>query len=445
MRKFLDYCNKENFEARYLHLFNFEEHKEGIFSILIDDEKFGILELIFSCKSSYSSKLMDYHNFRKQLIIVRDLNGNYCSKNCFHGYGQCAGFRTFFKKSYHNDYSINLNVREMLDFNKIYRKQLFTSQDIENFDPKFKYNNYKNNSYIDVFDYLNLFLKYPQLCETFMKLNLFRFINEKNFDTLTKNKLLLNYIYKNASVISENNYSFTWVKNALKKNDTVEHYCISLKFRINISRELSKIKKELYEKIVTYTSREKLQSYLEKNAIKPDIYNDYIIACDFLGNNFSDTKILFPKKFKEMHDYKINQMLNLKEIISDEQQKEHNKIIVKLKKEYSDIVFEDEDFKVVLPSKYFDFQKESEKLGHCLFASGYIQKYINKDDIICFIRNKNDIDEPFVTCEINFKDFKIGQFYGYENKIIENTIEFKNNFQQHLNKIKKNLSKECLT
>lgn len=53
-----------------------------------------------------------------------------------------------------------------------------------------------------------------------------------------------------------------------------------------------------------------------------------------------------------------------------------------------------------------DFANEGEKQHNCVYRFGYLNKMINGGCVICGVRPLNNIDEPYITCEIAIKDGK---------------------------------------
>lgn len=60
-----------------------------------------------------------------------------------------------------------------------------------------------------------------------------------------------------------------------------------------------------------------------------------------------------------------------------------------------------------------DFVNEGEKQHNCVYRFGYLDKMINGSCIICGVRPLDNINEPYITCEVSVKDGKpahIAQF-----------------------------------
>lgn len=96
--------------------------------------------------------------------------------------------------------------------------------------------------------------------------------------------------------------------------------------------------------------------------------------------------------------------------------------------------FEYGDFTIQIPSCGQDLVTEGELMHHCV--GGYVQHIIEGACYICFVRNKNDITKPYITCEVLPKGI-IRQYYlAYDNHISSEADKaFYQAFQEHLNKV----------
>ena len=80
---------------------------------------------------------------------------------------------------------------------------------------------------------------------------------------------------------------------------------------------------------------------------------------------------------------------------------------------------------VVIAKTPNDLVLEGRALNHCVGKMNYDQKFIREESLIFFIRDKNNIDTPFVTMEYSLKDKKILQCYGdHDSKPDEKVLDF---------------------
>lgn len=77
----------------------------------------------------------------------------------------------------------------------------------------------------------------------------------------------------------------------------------------------------------------------------------------------------------------------------------------------NDLIFEDRRFSIILPQKSNDVRKEGSILKHCV--ASYVDRITKGQTCILFCREKEDVDEPYVTVEV--KNNAITQAYGYQD------------------------------
>ena len=92
------------------------------------------------------------------------------------------------------------------------------------------------------------------------------------------------------------------------------------------------------------------------------------------------------------------------------------------------------DYAVVIPTTGQDIVTEGEKMHHCV--GSYVDKVVNNTDYICFVRHKDNLDKPYITCEVR-TDGRIGQYFlAYDRYIsTEEDKEFKKLFAEHLARV----------
>jgi hypothetical protein len=83
--------------------------------------------------------------------------------------------------------------------------------------------------------------------------------------------------------------------------------------------------------------------------------------------------------------------------------------------------FEYGDFTIVVPTCGQDIVTEGERMHHCV--GGYVDRVVRNETYIVFVRRKNDIDTPYITCQVHL-DGTIGQYFLAYDRYI-NTDEDK--------------------
>lgn len=96
--------------------------------------------------------------------------------------------------------------------------------------------------------------------------------------------------------------------------------------------------------------------------------------------------------------------------------------------------FEFGNHTILIPSCGQDLVTEGELMHHCV--GGYVSNIINGTCYICFVRNKKNPKEPYITCQVH-RNGEIGQYYlAYDNRISSDEDKaFYQAFQEHLNKV----------
>jgi hypothetical protein len=101
------------------------------------------------------------------------------------------------------------------------------------------------------------------------------------------------------------------------------------------------------------------------------------------------------------------------------------------------ILFENDLFKIVLPEKPCDLIKEGVTMHHCV--GSYVDKVLQGDCLIVFIRKKENPDLSYITCELKKTDkgFDIYQYYlAYDRYIAdEQDLKFKQEYECFLKRV----------
>ena len=105
-------------------------------------------------------------------------------------------------------------------------------------------------------------------------------------------------------------------------------------------------------------------------------------------------------------------------------------LALKAKKKYKDLVFKDNDIRIVVLSKIEDFKKEGEMLQHCVYTNQYYKRPLS---LIFSARKKG---RRLETIEVDLKDVKILQARGYKNEPTKYHDEILRIMNKNINKIK---------
>lgn len=90
-------------------------------------------------------------------------------------------------------------------------------------------------------------------------------------------------------------------------------------------------------------------------------------------------------------------------------------------------------FEVVIPQSKQDFVDEAANQHNCVFRT-YYPMVIDRETLVVFIRRKEDINNSFITCEIDPKDGQIIQYLKQFNAhpTNKNTLDFRTLYQTFL-------------
>ena len=375
------------------------------------------------------------------------------SKNCYYvNWGMAAGFHIVYdrKNGYRSSYYGSTEYVKEFYYNpeaeydwKIFVHEIIELSDLIAKDETIKYCSYKENSHINFIQYIRLYRKYP-IAEMLMKLGFTRMIHEKGLKIISENKEFRTWLFNNQNEIHAKNMAFQTVYNAFKKNKSgnPSDYYDSLMYRIEAGKEIAFHNKEVYNELLKYTTQEKILKYLQDNKINNTSYADYITACKWLRLDFSDTKVLFPKNFQEVHDDYTKQYGAYQKKLEKEKQKEKDKLIMATATKYSFLEYSNGTYQVITAKSKSDLIDEGAALKHCVGRMDYDKRQIDEKSIICFIRKCEEPNKPFATAEVSLtNNFKINQCYGEKDKVVPEIAEFNEEWIEHTRKAFKKLTR----
>ena len=96
--------------------------------------------------------------------------------------------------------------------------------------------------------------------------------------------------------------------------------------------------------------------------------------------------------------------------------------------------FEFGDYRIVLPSITMDIVDEGKNMHHCV--GSYVDRVVNGDTFIVFVRRKDTPDKCYITCQVHTSG-EIGQYYLAYDRYISSADDraFKEAFQAHLHRV----------
>lgn len=99
--------------------------------------------------------------------------------------------------------------------------------------------------------------------------------------------------------------------------------------------------------------------------------------------------------------------------------------------------FENEDFKVVVPTTYKELVAEGDALKNCLGHYEYNNYIKNGRRRIAFIRRKDNPDKAYIACDIDVYDNMIMQYLAFGNDNVRDSkaLDFQREYQEYLSKL----------
>lgn len=99
------------------------------------------------------------------------------------------------------------------------------------------------------------------------------------------------------------------------------------------------------------------------------------------------------------------------------------------------LLYENDTFQVIIPTTREEFAKEGSEQNNCVYSM-YLNKVLNGETRVVFIRRKDNLDKSYITCEVRHNGH-IQQYlakHNYTPKEVD-AIEFYREYQAYLNKI----------
>jgi len=182
-----------------------------------------------------------------------------------------------------------------------------------------------------------------------------------------------------------------------------------------------------FERFVNYFSRQreygkkKLDHYLM-------LYRDYMSMSESLKVDMSRKSVRYPKNIKEAHDLILARFNQVKYEIEDENMKQATEKLYAGMKEYAK-----GDYCIVFPTSRSEFITEGQSLNHCVGNDLYYKNHMAGTSMVFFVRRAAEREKPYFTMEIDMRELKIKQLYGFGDCSAPPEVrQFANKFLQKL-------------
>lgn len=232
-------------------------------------------------------------------------------------------------------------------------------------------------------------------------------LNKKTVKTLKQALTLLKNSNHDTDIRS---YSFgrAYFQASVGRNPSSSIYNIYM----GVSSEIQRVIRNDIDKIIYYENHENWTSLTSR--VESDALITYINLCGLLHKERT-----YKNLFLSVCQLKREQELLSEKLCKDYQEK-------------ASLFFEDENFIVKIPTTAEEFKEEADYQSNCVFRLYYPQVIDQKTHIV-FIRKKNNIDIPYITCEVG-NNGKIYQYLARFNaRVIDhNAIVFKEKYQDFL-------------
>lgn len=287
----------------------------------------------------------------------------------------------------------------------------------------YKYSAIDLYKYTDVFKYLRLYEQYPK-AELLVKCGLSNLATSKQILRLcNKDKNFCKWLFKNKDEISKDS---SYISSLIKAYRTSKPIKLTNKIDY-FNRNYNSYKNELKDFLQPNES-EKFITYIVNQNTNVASFVDYLNACNFLGLNMDENKNRYPHNFQYWHDVRIDEMHTKQAEIDKEKHKELYDSFSLVANKYEALQRNLKDsFVVIIAKSPSELVHEGDFLHHCVGRMNYDQKFVREESLIFFVRNKEDIQTPFVTLEYSLKNHKILQCYAdHDTKPEDNVLDFVN-------------------
>ena len=289
--------------------------------------------------------------------------------------------------------------------------------------PQYKYAALDLYIYNNILKYLRMYEQYPQT-EYLVKAGLARYATSKIIlRQCAKDKQFCKWLYQHRFVIKPHYYVSSIIKAYKQKRDIEAVYqfdTFQKKFDHPDSyREL----KTVFPK----DEHKKFLEYLLKQNTDGHCYLDYLYACEYLGLDMTLDKNRYPHDFKRWHDIRIDEYHSAKAKADAKARRQLYNKFRKVAEKYLGLQHDKTDFAIVIAKSPAELVKEGDALHHCVGRMGYDQKFAREESLIFFVRNKDQLETPFVTLEYSPKQHKVLQCYAdKDSKPSDTVLDFVN-------------------
>ena len=290
--------------------------------------------------------------------------------------------------------------------------------------PEYKYSAVDRYTGIQVFKYLRLYEKFPQI-EYLTKLGLHNIAMSTQILRLCgKDKTFRKWLANNRQDIVLSDYYVSSIIKAYKTGKSIYEINNFAKRKIKFDHadKMDDVKALVKNEVG------KFLDYIEKQNTNFYSYRDYLNACQYLGLDMDEEKNRYPHDFKRWHDIRIDEYRSAKALKDEQERKEFYEKFAAVATKYLNLEYNKKSaYMSIIAKTPSELITEGDALHHCVGRMNYDQKFAREESLIFFIRMKEKPDVPFVTIEYSLSQKRILQCYGdHDSKPDDCVIEFVN-------------------
>lgn len=372
-------------------------------------------------------------------------------RNCWYGTGMAAGLHSYgYTKQNCKWYGYDKYFDFMDDrfpIEKCWSFELFGLERLVELDESLKWCAYDRKAYFNgsCIQYIRLYRKHPQTVEMLAKANLFRLLTEKAVAKISQDRRFAFWLMKNRDNVRHMACKTAYDAYRRNPNGDPQDYERSLEYRVRCGKESAFRNKEVYRKVLRHTTQERMAEYIRANTNR-ESYGDYLVACDWLRLDLSDTKVLFPHDFKAMHDLYTEQYAQhiREEMAEDERLKAEGALMerVMTAQRMKDVAdrfsflsdFRADGYCILVASSKDELIDEGFALHHCVGRMDYDKRQADGKSVICFLRRESAPDVPYVTVEVKVSDrLSVNQCYGDRDRVVPEVEGFVKDWMKYAN------------
>lgn len=187
-----------------------------------------------------------------------------------------------------------------------------------------------------------------------------------------------------------------------------------------------------FERFANYFSKQKEANGKKKLQYSLTLYKDYLSMSESLKVDMSRKSVRFPRNIKEAHDLILPRFNKVKHEVEDGNFKQAVEKLYQGMKEYAK-----GNYCIVFPSLRSDLITEGQSLNHCVGNDSYYKNHIAGTEMIFFVRMALEPEKPYFTMEIDMRELKIMQLYGFGDRSVPPEVrKFANEFLRKLKPIR---------